>query len=242
MVPEGNGFWLNPDVPQIGRGLTRGERIAEAVRLLKEGGFTFEVEPAISEDGTFVETVGKGLMMPDGNPVPEMEILSVSPGYDPLRSTFAIWIERWLNGIGVPAKANLTGFNNVIAGLFSETVDVDLDMWVLGWSLSLFPDYLENFFNSRHAPENEGGFNWGGYSNPEFDTLSTELLKATDIGVAKEIVDQLQAFLADDLPYVTLFTTPILDTYRPSRVQFPYTDSLDGIQGQNGLQQVSLIK
>jgi ABC-type transport system substrate-binding protein len=174
--------------------------------------------------------------------VPELELLAPSAGYDPMRSTFAIWIERWLNDIGIPARASLTGFNVIVDVLFSDTVGEDLDMWMLGWSFTLFPDYLEAFFNSRNAPENLGGFNWGGYSNPEFDRLSFGLLSETDLDAARDIVNQLQAFLAEDLPYVTLFTTPILDTYRPSRIEFPYTESLGGLKDLNGLQQEVLIK
>ena len=86
MVPEGNGAWYNPDVPLFGKGMTRQERIAKAVELLKEAGFTWETEPRVSEDGNFVEQQGKGLKMPNGEPVPAMEVMAPSPGYDPLRS------------------------------------------------------------------------------------------------------------------------------------------------------------
>ena len=34
LVPEGNKFWSNPDVPRIGRELTREQRINRAVALL----------------------------------------------------------------------------------------------------------------------------------------------------------------------------------------------------------------
>ena len=81
MVPEGNGAWYNPDVPLIGIGLTRSERIERAVALLKEAGFTWETEPRMSEDGNYVEQHGEGLRMPNGEPVPAMEVLSPSPGY-----------------------------------------------------------------------------------------------------------------------------------------------------------------
>ena len=54
-VPEGNSAWYNPNVPLIGMGLSRAERVADAVRLLKEAGFTWETEPQMSEDGNFVE-------------------------------------------------------------------------------------------------------------------------------------------------------------------------------------------
>ena len=102
MVPEGNGAWYNADVPLIGKGLTRQERVGRAVELLKEAGFTWETEPRVSEDGNFIEQQGEGLRMPNGEPVPAMEVLAPSAGYDPLRSTFAIWIERWLSEVGIP--------------------------------------------------------------------------------------------------------------------------------------------
>ena len=180
--------------------------------------------------------------MPDGAPVPEMTLLAPSAGYDPMRSTFAIWVERWLNDIGIPLRAHLTGFNVIVDELFSDTVAEDLDMWMLGWGLSIFPDYLENFFHSRHSPEIGGGYNWGGYANDQFDDLSLGLLSETTIEGARDKVFQLQEFLAEELPYVPLFTTPKLDAYRPSRIEFPYTSVLGGLEQQNGMQQEVVIK
>ena len=235
-VPEGNGFWYNPEVPLIGKGLSRSERNAEVVRILKEAGFTWEQEPVVSANGT-VEEEGKGLRLPNGDPMPELEILSPSPGYDPLRSTFAIWIERWLNDIGVPAKARLTDFNVIVEKIKDPE---GFDIWILGWRLSTFPDYLEAFFHSSHA---EGdGLNRGGYSNPEFDKLADALLVETDLNAARDQVFKMQEFLADDLPYVVLFTTPILETYRSDRLEFPYTSTLSGLQGASGLPGTVSIK
>ncbi len=243
MVPEGNALWHNADVVKYGQGLDRTQRMTQAVELLKSAGFTFEQEPVVSEDGLFVETQGSGLKMPDGTDVPELELVAPSPGYDPLRANFAIWIERWMNDLGIPVRVNLAGFNVIVGKLFSDTVAEDLDMWILGWSLSLYPDYMENFLHSRNAPENrEGGLNWGGYSNPDFDTLSFNLLSETTIEGAMTSVRQLQEFLAEDLPYVPLFTVPKLDSYRPSRLDFPYTTVLGGIEGTSGMQQVVVTK
>ena len=61
MVPEGNAVWHNPNVNKFGQGLTRGERLAQAVELLKSAGFTYEEEPEVSDDGDFVSKRGKGL-------------------------------------------------------------------------------------------------------------------------------------------------------------------------------------
>ena len=230
MVPTGNAAWYNPDVPQIGKGLTRAERVAQAVELLKEAGFTWEVEPRVSEDGRFVEQNGEGLRMPNGEPIPELTVLAPSPGYDPLRSTFAIWIERWLNEVGIPLRADLTGFNLIVDKVFNQQ---DFDMWILGWGLTLYPDYLEAFFHSRYSDLEE--YNPGGYNNPEFDQLADAMVAETDLQSARDQVFRMQAFLADDLPYVTLFTTPIVETYRSDRIEFPYTENLGGLQNASGL-------
>ena len=230
MVPEGNGAWYNPDVPLIGKGLSRQERISNAVDLLKSAGFTWEEEPVVSEDGQFIESPGKGLTMANGEPVPPIEIMAPSAGYDPLRSTFAIWIERWLNEVGIPVRANLTGFNVIVDRVFNQQ---DFDMWILGWGLSSFPDYLENFFHSRHSQLE--GHNPGGYNNPEFDRLADQLLAETDIEAARQQVFDMQAFLADDLPYVVLFDTPVVETYRSDRIEFPYTEQWGGIQNSSGM-------
>ena len=236
-VPEGNQAWYNPDVPLIGQGLSRGERIDQAVKLLKDAGFTWETEPRVSEDGRFVEQVGEGLRMPNGEPMPEMDILAPSPGYDPLRSTFAIWIERWLNEVGIPVRADLTGFNLIVDKVFTNQ---QFDMWILGWALSLYPDYLESFFHSRHAGLE--GHNAGGYDNPEFDRLADELLAETDLESARQKVFEMQAFLADDLPYVPLFDTPLVEAYRSDRIGYPYIQSLGGLQNAAGMTELVLFK
>ncbi len=237
MVPEGNKAWHNADVPMIGQGLSRGDRVREAVDLLKGAGFTWDREPRVSEDGKFIEQRGEGLKMPNGDPVPEMSLIAPSAGYDPLRSTFAIWIERWMNEMGIPLRADLTGFNLIVEKVFNTQ---DFDMWILGWGLSIFPDYLEAFFHSRHSDLEE--YNPGGYNNPEFDRLSDELLAETDLKSAQQQVFRLQEFLADELPYVVLFTTPIVETFRSDRIEFPYTDSLGGLQEVQGLPAIVNIK
>ena len=230
MVPEGNKAWHNGDVPMIGRGLSRADRVAGAVQLLADAGFSWDVEPRMSDDGAFMERRGEGLRMPNGDPVPAMSLIAPSAGYDPLRSTFAIWIERWLNEVGIPLRADLTGFNLIVEKVFNQQ---DFDMWILGWGLTLFPDYLEAFFHSRHS-ELEGR-NAGGYSNPDFDRLADGLLSETELAEAQRQVFRLQEFLADDLPYVVLFTTPIVETFRSDRIEFPYTDNLGGLQQASGL-------
>ena len=106
-------------------------------------------------------------------------------------------------------------------------------MWILGWGLSPFPDYLATFFHSRHSGLE--GYNPGGYSNPEFDQLADQLLSETDLEAARSQVFDMQEFLAQELPYVVLFDTPIVETYRSERIEFPFTESWGGIQSSAGM-------
>ena len=167
-------------------------------------------------------------------PVPALQLLGTGAGYAPMRSTFVVWVERWFNDIGVPAKADLIGFNNMVGQLISPTSDAGLDMWILGW--------MDSFFHTRFGEAGSGGLNFVGYSNPEFDVLATQLQEETDLMKAQLLVRDMQSFLAEDLPHITLFSTTISDVFRSSRVKFPYTNVLDGIQVSSGLQCRVLIQ
>ena len=111
---------------------------------------------------------------------------------------------------------------------------VDWDMYILGWSLTIFPDYMADFFDSRTDSATAGGFNIPGYSNPDFDDMADALKAETDINEAAAIVRRMDAVLAQDVPYVVLFTTPVLETFR-NTLEFPSTVTLDGLQNFQAL-------
>ena len=107
-------------------------------------------------------------------------------------------------------------------------------MWILGW--------MDSFFHTRFGEAGSGALNLVGYSNPEFDVLATQLQEETDLVKAQLLVRDMQSFLAEDLPHITLFSTTISDVFRSSRVKFPSTNILDGIQLSSGLQCRVLIQ
>jgi len=230
-VPEANPAWYFDDVPKLGlheddTPMTREERINLAVAILEQAGYSWEgdVKPTWNPDGGHVDPGGR-LIMPDGTPVPPLELWAPAAGYDPLRSTFAIWIESWLNEAGIPVTANLAGFNVLIPRIFTEHT---FDMYILGWSLTLFPDYLRDFYHSEQAVPD--GNNAAGYTNPEFDALADQLLTCEINEQCKELADQIQLILATEVPNVLLFDTGIMEPYRPDTVWYPYTDHLSGMQ------------
>lgn len=225
-VAEGNKSWYYSDVPKLGKGLNREQRLQLAIAILEQAGYTWEggVKPTYNADDKMV-VPGSRLIMPDGTPVPELDLWAPSAGYDPLRSTFAIWIESWLNEFGIPVKAHLAGFNTLIPRIFTEQ---DFDMYILGWSLDIFPAFLRDFFSEEQAAQD--GNNAGGYINEQFETLSQELLTCADLETCKPISDELQSFLAVEQPYVVLFDTGIIEAYRSASVEYPFTQQLSGLQ------------
>lgn len=229
-VPSGNGFWYFDDVPKIGAGLDRSQRIQLAIAILEQAGYTWEggQKPVWNAETETVEAGGR-LIMPDGVLMPELELWAPNAGYDPLRSTFAIWIESWLKEAGIPVTAKLAGFNALIPRIFTEQ---NFDMYILGWSLDTFPTHLRDYFHTEQAVPD--GNNAGGYINPEFDKLADQLLACDNFEACKALSNEIQLILATETPYVVLFDTAILEAYRSASIEFPYTQALDGLQGNQG--------
>ncbi len=225
-VPEANAFWFYDEVPMLGQGLGRGERIALAVQILQNAGYTWEggLPPSWNEDGGHVDP-GGNLIMPDGVPVPPLDLYGPAASYDPLRATFAVWIETWMREAGIPVTAHMAGFNVIVPIIFTEQ---SFDMYILGWSLGVFPSYLRDFFSEEQAVVD--GNNAGGYISPEFEELSANMLTCTTQDECLEIANSIQLLLATETPYVVLFDTGILEPYAPANIDFPYTEHLSGLQ------------
>ena len=230
-VPPGLGFWYNPDVPKLCFGMTEQERMEWSVARLTEAGYTWDVEPTWNEGRGGSIDWGDGLTMPDGTAVPELLLLAPSPGYDPLRATSGVLIEQWAGMLGIPVKAQLTNFNNIL----NETLGGggNWDMVVLGWSLTTFPDHMCDFFLEDYG----GPFAFTGYDDEELRDMCVALKGSTDLDEAKQLAYDMQVKLATDLPYTYLFATPVSDAYNTQAVAFPFTDVLDGLEGLYGMQE-----
>jgi peptide/nickel transport system substrate-binding protein len=229
-VPASNTAWYFDKVPMWGynddgTGMSREERLNKAIEILSAAGYTWQggVKPTWDADNLQV-VPGGALIMPNGKPVPELELMAPSPSYDPMRSTFAIWIETWCNEIGIPVKAKLTGFNVIVDEVFSKQ---DFDIYILGYSLSIFPSYLRDFFHSDQAVLD--GNNAGGYINKDFDDLSDQLLTCESYEACREIADQIQVMVSTDVPWMTLFDTGIYESFSKN-LTYPYTEVIGGLQ------------
>ncbi len=239
MVPPGNAYWYNPNITAPCGGQSSQERLESAVQILKDAGWTWDVEPAWAEDHRDVIPKGEGLRGPGGESIDPLTLLAPGPGYDPMRATYSLFIEEWATDLGIPVSAEPTGFVVIVDKVFPPADPLGWDMYILGWGLTPFPDYVFDFFKSS-ADSALGGYNTPGYSNPTFDELADRFAKAKTLGEARDLIHQADAIIAEDLPYVVLFTTPLIEAYS-NQLAFPYTTILDGLQNFGALTGVVTI-
>ena len=241
IIHPGLNAFYNADVPRAGWvdgvPMTEAERFTTAVQILEEAGYTWEVKPEIdSENPDPVVTPGAGLTMPNGTKVPALTILAPGLGYDPYRATFSVWIEQWLNDLGVPAVAEPTDFAAILSAVFPPQTEESAqgwDMYMLGWTggdASLRGTLQVAFFHSREDSVTGGGFNTPGYASERFDAAADAFEAATDFETAAELTKEMDLIIAEELPYVILFRTQIIEAYR-SRVQFPAEVVIGGHSG-----------
>lgn len=251
LVPEGNRAWYNEEacdaISSQYVGLSNIERLQAAYGALEADGFTWQTDAVWTDDdgnevaradATTMASPGEGIIDPDGNVVPELEIMAPSATYDPLRHTASLWLEDWSEQLGIPAKANPTDFNTIVAAVWPGVgTEPTFDMYILGWSLGnpAWPTFHKDFFGSTNLAEVNDGGNATGYSNPEFDALADAMFAETDQATAYDDIWQMEEKLAEDLPYVVLFDTPITEFYNAD-LKYPFTGTLSGIQFLNGMQ------
>ena len=122
ILPEGNTKWYNEEVAaelaEVGyAGLDDNERRQTAIDILTEAGYSWETAPEVAEDGTF--TPGSGLIGPDGEPVQQLELITPTASYDPLRATFGNYISGVAQEMGIPIVAIPTDFNKIVEVVFA---------------------------------------------------------------------------------------------------------------------------
>ena len=239
LVPPGNAYWYNPDLSAPCAGQSSQERVESAVQILKAAGWTWDVEPVWDAGNRDVIPKGEGLRGPGGEVIEPLTLLAPGPGYDPMRATYSLFIEEWATDLGVPLAAEPTGFSVIVDKVFPPADPLGWDMYILGWGLTPFPDHVFDFFRSS-ADSALGGYNTPGYSNPAFDELAEQFDKVKTLGEARDLIHQADAIISEDLPYVTLFTTPLIEAYS-NQLSFPYTTTLDGLQNFGALTGVVTI-
>jgi len=154
-------------------------------KLLSEAGFADNPRNGIRERGG--RQLAFILMVPKGN-------------LDRERS--AEMIQRYLKAVGVDVSLQLTEFQSLIQTLQTKKDPKPFDAALLGWSLGLDPD-VSTVWHSKEYP---AGFNFVGYNNPKADKLLSQGRTEMDRDKRADIYKELLTLLAEDAPYVFLYS------------------------------------
>lgn len=179
--------------------------------------FDQEKAKQILEEAGFKDTDGDGFR--EDQQGKKIDLTTLVYSDNPIRIRTAELISEALNKVGI---------KNTVKAMDSTTVDslmwpdfdvskgrnYDLGVWSWSNTMQLFPDRLVDLFHSDPAL---GSVNIGGYKNPDFDQLGEKLKNTFEETERTNLIKEMQAFVAEDSPIVTLYYQEIVNAYNPKK-------------------------
>ncbi len=167
--------------------------------------FTFTYDPARAK--RLLDEAGHP--DPDGDgPLPRFH-LSLKTSTSEVYRIQAAAIQQDLRQIGVAVDIRSYEF----ATLYADVLRGNFQMYTLQWVGVSDPDMLRRVFHSSQMPP--VGFNRGFYVNPEVDRLIDEATVEPDEARRKALYGRVQALVAEDAPYIPLWTKTNVAVYQP---------------------------
>ncbi len=163
-----------------------------------------------------------------GEEIRTLELLSRPQAAAPQEFQSAQLIAQEWRNLGLDVKVTVMPWEQLSDVVWYDRPSWDMTMWqMVGRSERSDPD--EILFNLFHSSTAEDGYNFVGYSNPEYDALAEQQRAETDQAARKETIDKAQTILNNDQPYAFLVYPQSMFAYRTD-VWAP-----DSIVEQNGV-------
>jgi len=169
---------------------------------------------AILDEAGYVLDEATGIRINPATGKPLREMIFMTPTYEvaPTSAELGKIIAEAAQSIGIPIKNEPLDFPVMLDRLDMH----DFDLYALAWSLGRIPTFLYDFFHS--SQDVEGGYNYPGIRNPELDELLEGIYYAPDEETAREYASKAQQILAEELPYIPLYSRPYMDAFRTDKV------------------------
>jgi ABC-type transport system substrate-binding protein len=134
--------------------------------------------------------------------------------------TAAMYVQQQARLLGIPLTAQGVGADEINYVMFSSHV---YDLAIVGWKVSAYPGYLCDWF---------GDGNPFHYDESQIKSTCEALNSTSDLDVARQQVNEIQSNLAQELPFIPLFSDLTYDAYR--NVSYPFDHVLDGLSAVYG--------
>jgi len=187
------------------------DRLNKSVGLLKSAGYTWDLEPQAGSNGT-------GMKMPDAKLFPSIDLLVSSSSS--VSVELANLIQQKVERLGITVNVESVNGQDVNFAVFSSH---QYDMALLGWRVSEYPGYLCDWFTDGNP---------FGYHSDRIQSACAALYSTSDLATAQKDVYEIQSILAQDLPFIPLYSGIIYDAYQ--NIKYPFDNVLDGLSGIYG--------
>ena len=211
--------WHDANLKDACADMDKSARVEYAVKLLKDAGYSWTQEPNL-------ESAGQNLLMSTGDAFPKITLLAPSKEADALRYSAAKYIVEQALYFGVQVVVQEVSLNDVVYAVYSSQ---KYDMALMGWRLSEYPAYLCEWANGGGENLLLYNSNRPALSGAEgFKSACDALEVESSLGVARQVVGQIEAVLMSELPFIPLFTVLRADVYRNISYPVPETNILYG--------------
>jgi ABC-type oligopeptide transport system substrate-binding subunit len=211
-VPDGNQPWINSAATNQCKGQAGSDRKKQATEILKLARYTWQKEPTD-------EHAGQGLTRPDGTLFPKITLVSADRGES--SSSVSKIVEQMIaRDFGIPLIGKSETAQDVRYEVFSSG---DYDMAVLDWHLSAYPGYLCDWFKDGNP---------FGYQSSRLQSACDALNSTSELTTAQKDFYEIQSILAQDLPFIPLYSGITYDAYR--NIKYPFDHVLGGLSGVYG--------
>ncbi len=138
-----------------------------------------------------------------GDAVPEVEVLTTTEAYDPIRYEAAFMIAEAWEELGFEVNVRPLEFSSLLQLFYDEQ---NFDATILGWSGRVDRLDPQHFLGTLHGGQTDlGANNPGGYSNPDYDALFEAQSREFNADRRRELVLEMQEIAARDQPLDVLF-------------------------------------
>jgi peptide/nickel transport system substrate-binding protein len=169
--------WVyNPDVPCYDYDPD------QALAEFAKSGYTLQ-------DGKLVDEAGQPLTLK----------LIYGPNTNQTRELIAVTVQDYLSDIGIDVEVQALEWASFLDATNAE--EPDWDMFIGAWRATIEPHIMFTIWSEENIPN----LNSVAYINPKLEALFEEAGKTYDTEFRKEKYQEIQAILAEDLPYVFLY-------------------------------------
>jgi ABC-type transport system substrate-binding protein len=199
IVPPAYTYWYNDTLPQYPYNIDTAKQILDQANYKD-----------VNSDGWREDYAGRTMDGPNHNG--QIDILTPPADYDPIRAESGKQIASAMKQAGIKAESVPTSFGQIVDSVF---VYRDFEMFILGWSLSLDPSWVYDFFNTKFDWNNpdigDGGNNAAGYRNQHYDDISSQVMSEMDPAKRVALVKECQGMIAQHLPTNVLYYRQVLN-------------------------------